>query len=122
MRPVPSTDADRLIFNRATVKSFFLEAVSSNGSGTGVPPVSFWFGANGRDARAMSRRCAVSMLRSLESGTDALPLALTDSAVNHQMPVADDVDAELIQFGLRQLLRYFVRRKCRQQTVVEVPL
>jgi len=28
-------------------------------SGTGVPPVSFWFGATGRDARATSRPCAL---------------------------------------------------------------
>jgi len=33
-------------------------SVSCNAGGTGVPPVSFWFGANGRDARASSRPCA----------------------------------------------------------------
>src|SRR3989442_15265654 len=81
-----------------------------------------------RSSRAGCREC-----RSRPGGTaccgpsnprrrQAIPPVLTDSAVNHQMPVADDVDAELIQFGLRQLLHYFVRRKCRQQAVVEVPL
>src|SRR5207302_4203160 len=58
----------------------------------------------------------------IPDGGTPFPPALTDSAVDHQMPVADDLDAELIQFGLGQLLFYFVRRKCRQQAVVEVPL
>src|SRR5439155_26360213 len=57
-----------------------------------------------------------------EPGVESAGAVLTDSAVDHQMPVADDVDAELTQFGLRQLLCYFVRRKCRQQAVVEVSL
>src|SRR5256886_8042847 len=81
-----------------------------------------------RSSRAGCRECRsrregphVAVARIRDGGTP-FPPALTDSAVDHQMPVADDLDAELIQFGLGQLLFYFVRRKCRQQAVVEVPL
>src|SRR5439155_23364033 len=58
-RPV----ANRRIFPHRFVQSRFHScggiSVSCNAGGTGVPPVSFWFGANGRDARASSRPCAL---------------------------------------------------------------
>src|SRR2546423_1459800 len=52
----------------------------------------------------------------------AVPPVLTDSAVNHQMPVADDFDTELIQRGFLQLIFNLLRGKRCQQAVVEVPL
>ena len=45
---------------------------------------------------------------------------LSHAPENDHMPVADDVQAQMPEPGLKQLFPYFINRKCRQQTVQEI--